>query len=81
MTLDQFTNAHLKDLRQRVADMFHRMDWNGDGKLSLDEYTAPERARFEAMDRDATGVISCSTSRTSYRNDDPARGRQQSARE
>ncbi|MGD0144366.1 MAG: hypothetical protein ABSC92_14515 [Rhizomicrobium sp.] len=66
MTEDQFVNGHLKDLRQRVTEMFHRMDWNGDGKLSLEEYAAPERARFEAMDRDGTGTVSCSTSSRSF---------------
>jgi len=61
MTEDQFVNAHLKDLHDRVVQMYHRMDWNGDGKLSLDEFAAPERARFEAMDRDGTGTVQCST--------------------
>jgi Ca2+-binding EF-hand superfamily protein len=61
MNEDQFVNAHLKDLHDRVVEMFHRMDWNGDGKLSLDEFASPEHARFEAMDRDATGVVQCSS--------------------
>ena len=62
MTEDQFINGHLKDLRQRATEMFHRMDWNGDGKLSLEEFAAPEHARFEAMDRDGAGVVSCRAS-------------------
>lgn len=79
MSEDQFVNAHLKDLKPRVTDMFHRMDWNGDGKLSLDEFAAPEKARFEAMDRDGSGVVQCST--RSYADDEnasPAKSRQAS---
>lgn len=63
MTLEQFANMHLKDLRQQAGDAFHRIDWNGDGKITLDEYMASERDRFEAMDRDGNGVIDCGSSR------------------
>jgi Ca2+-binding EF-hand superfamily protein len=63
MTLDQYTAIHLKDVRDQANEQFHRIDWNGDGKLSQDEYLAGERDRFEQMDRDGTGVISCSSSR------------------
>lgn len=63
MTLEQYANMHLKDVRQQANDAFHRMDWNGDGKISLDEYMASERGRFEAMDPDGSGVISCGSSR------------------
>jgi Ca2+-binding EF-hand superfamily protein len=63
MTLEQYSNMHLKDLRQQAGDSFHRIDWNGDGKITLDEYMASERDRFEAMDRDGTGVINCGSSR------------------
>lgn len=63
MSEDQFIASRTKDLKQRVNEMFHRSDWNGDGKLSFDEFAAPERARFEQLDRDATGVVSCSSRR------------------
>ena len=63
MSLDQFANMHLKDLRQRAAVQFHQTDWNGDGKITLEEYMVPERDRFEFMDRDGSGVVSCGSSR------------------
>ena len=66
MTEDQFIAARTKDLRQRVVELFRRSDWNGDGKLSFDEFSAPERSRFEQMDRDATGTVMCSARRADY---------------
>jgi len=65
MTLDQYASTHLKDLHDQANEQFHRIDWNGDGKVSQDEYVAGERDRFEQMDRDGAGVISCSSSRGS----------------
>ncbi|MGH6887895.1 MAG: hypothetical protein ACREHF_01630 [Rhizomicrobium sp.] len=65
MNLDQYAAIHLKDLPGQAAQDFHRIDWNGDGKITLDEYMASERDRFEQMDRDGTGVISCGSSRGS----------------
>ena len=64
MSEDQFIASRTKDLRQRVTEMFHRSDWNGDGKLSFDEFAAPERAAFERMDRDGAGIVPCSTRRS-----------------
>lgn len=76
MTLDQYAAMHLKDLRGDAAENFHRIDWNGDGKITLDEYMASERDRFEQMDRDGIGVISCASSRGSQRSGDaPASSR------
>jgi Ca2+-binding EF-hand superfamily protein len=72
MTLDQYVGIHLKDLRDEAAENFHRIDWNGDGKITLDEYMASERDRFEQMDRDGSGVISCSSSRGSRGSDSSA---------
>lgn len=80
MTLAQYANMHLKDLRAQAADQFHRIDWNGDGKITLEEYMASERDRFEAMDRDGSGTISCSSSRGSRANGDaPSRSRSSSS--
>ena len=59
MTQAQYIAFRMKDLRQKADQMFHRYDWNGDGKLSLEEYAQPERVRFEAADSDGTGTIVC----------------------
>ncbi|MGN6514362.1 MAG: EF-hand domain-containing protein [Rhizomicrobium sp.] len=55
----QFVAYRLKGLREHTDEMFHRADWNSDGRLSLEEYMTPERVRFEYADRDGTGVITC----------------------
>ncbi|HKD21942.1 MAG TPA: EF-hand domain-containing protein [Rhizomicrobium sp.] len=73
MTEDQFIASRTKDLHQRVTELFHRSDWNGDGKLSFDEFAAPERAIFERMDRDATGVVPCSVRRSVADQEPPTR--------
>jgi Ca2+-binding EF-hand superfamily protein len=77
MSEDQFIASRTKDLRERVTEMFHRSDWNGDGKLSFDEFAAPIRASFQRMDRDGTGIVPCSTRRAADSPDDapPARTR------
>ena len=59
MTQAQYMAYRMKDLRQKTDQMFRRDDWNGDGKLSLEEYAAPERVRFEYADEDGSGVITC----------------------
>jgi Ca2+-binding EF-hand superfamily protein len=59
LTEEQFIGARLKDLRAKSDAMFRRLDWNGDGRLSLDEFLQPVRARFELADRDGTGQIDC----------------------
>lgn len=60
MSSDQFLAMHQADLAKHTAEMFHRADWNGDGRLTLEEFEAPQRAHFEMMDRSGTGVVSCS---------------------
>jgi len=59
MTLNQYVVARSGDAPQRIGKVFHRLDWNGDGKLTFDEYAGPQRARFEAMDKDGKGAESC----------------------
>src|SRR5580692_8197300 len=72
MSEDQFITSRTKDLHQRVTEMFHRSDWNGDGKLSFDEFAAPTRAVFERMDRDGTGTAFCSARRSEAEDAPPA---------
>lgn len=59
MTEGQFASAHEDLLRDHANRRFRRIDWNADGSLSLDEFRAPLRARFERMDRDGSAAISC----------------------
>jgi Ca2+-binding EF-hand superfamily protein len=70
----QFVASRMKDLREHAGQMFHRADWNGDGKLSLEEYMTPERARFQYADRDGTGVIACGFHKAGFSNG-PAKSR------
>ncbi len=59
MTSDEFTAIHMVDFQKHVQDMFKRIDWRGDGRVTYDEYLAPQRAHFEMMDREGTGFIEC----------------------
>lgn len=67
MSADQFLASHQPDFAKHTAEMFRRIDWNGDGRLTLDEFAAPQRAHFEMMDRDGTGAVSCSLSAADFR--------------
>jgi Ca2+-binding EF-hand superfamily protein len=55
----QFAADAVKKHRDRVAQQFRRADWNSDGKLTLEEYQAPLRAKFSYADRKTPGVVSC----------------------
>lgn len=59
MTAEQFAAGHGDGMAKHGSAMFARLDWNSDGKISPDEFTAAERARFQRMNRDGSGVISC----------------------
>lgn len=37
MTLDQFNGGRLSNFRQHVDQSFRRVDWNGDGRIRLEE--------------------------------------------
>ncbi len=76
MTQDQFTAMHAPQFQQHTAEMFRRLDWNGDGKLTLDEYAGPQRVRFETLDRDGTGAESCApVQRASFQPGGRSKGR------
>jgi Ca2+-binding EF-hand superfamily protein len=63
MTYDEFFAMHMPEFQKHAAETFKRLDWKSDGKITLDEYAAPQRAHFEMMDRDGRGVVSCAPSR------------------
>jgi len=58
MTPEQFASLYLQQSQQRTDALFRKLDWNGDGKLSLEEYAEPKRARFETFE-DIRGEESC----------------------
>jgi Ca2+-binding EF-hand superfamily protein len=71
MTEIQFAAQYGQRVQQRIKQMFRQLDWNGDGKISLDEYAAPQRVRFENFDRDGKGTESCASNpitHASYRS-------------
>lgn len=74
MTLEQFAALRQAGFRQHAAEMFRRLDWNGDGKLSLDEYAGPQRARFMAMDKDGSGAVACASEWTNRTTRKPGKG-------
>ncbi len=60
MSLEQFMAERTAEFRKSNEAMFHRLDWNGDGKLTLAEYGAAQRVRFVQLDRDGAGFVACS---------------------
>jgi Ca2+-binding EF-hand superfamily protein len=57
----QFANLRLDKVHKRSDRMFQKIDWNADGKLSKEEFLNAEHARFNRMDRRATGEVSCAS--------------------
>jgi Ca2+-binding EF-hand superfamily protein len=66
MTEDQFLALHMPEFQAHMAGLFKRVDWNGDGKITLEEYAEPQRAHFAMMDRDGTGVVTCGAQQSSF---------------
>ncbi|MBI3678453.1 MAG: EF-hand domain-containing protein [Proteobacteria bacterium] len=64
LTAEQFAEQAAKDFRDRTERTFHDIDWNSDGKVSLEEYFVPGRAAFQALDRDAAGSVACTRAQT-----------------
>jgi Ca2+-binding EF-hand superfamily protein len=64
MSLDQFNAGRLNGYRQYVDRTFHRVDWNNDGRVTLDEYMASERSYFASLDRQGNGAVACGGARS-----------------
>lgn len=59
MNEKQFEGFRTRSLHQHADQSFRRADWNGDGKLSFDEFAGPIRVSFERADRQSAGAIVC----------------------
>lgn len=59
MTVEQFIALHQPEFRQHAAEIFRRLDWDGNGKLTLAEYGQAQRVRFISMDDTGAGFVSC----------------------
>lgn len=59
MTEKQFEGLRTHNLHQHADQTFRRANWNGDGRLTFDEFANPIRASFERADKQSTGVILC----------------------
>ncbi len=66
MSMDVFLVVRADSFRASNDAMFRRLDWNGDGKLSLAEFAAAQRVRFAALDREGAGSVSCVTMRGQF---------------
>ncbi|NIK89930.1 hypothetical protein FHS83_003248 [Rhizomicrobium palustre] len=62
MSIEQYIAARAAEFRPANEAMFHRLDWNGDGKLTLAEYVAPQHIRFVELDRNGQGYVFCGVS-------------------
>lgn len=72
MNEKQFEGFRTHSLHQHADQSFRRADWNGDGKLSFDEFAGPIRVSFERADKQSTGTILCQPRKVG--NAPPAQG-------
>jgi Ca2+-binding EF-hand superfamily protein len=79
MTREQFAGLYLQQSQQRTDALFRKLDWNGDGKLSLEEYAEPKRARFETFE-DIRREESCANAHVIRASFDANRGARESGR-
>jgi Ca2+-binding EF-hand superfamily protein len=72
MNEKQFEGFRTSSLHQHADQSFRRADWNGDGKLSFDEFAGPIRVSFERADKQSAGAIFCRPANAG--NAPPAKG-------
>ncbi len=58
ISLAEHKAAVLARMEDRIAKHYARMDKNGDGRVTADEYGRKKRSFFERLDRDKDGAIS-----------------------
>jgi Ca2+-binding EF-hand superfamily protein len=59
MNAQQYEGFRTRTLHQHADQSFKRADWNGDNKLTFDEFAAPIRGSFARADKQSVGFILC----------------------
>ncbi len=57
LTIDEFQGLWLEMARPRMVDHFQRLDGDGDGKVTRDEYDRPFAFMMSRHDRNGDGVV------------------------